>query len=160
MNELINMSDDELNTLKNEISVRRERFMTKEGCDDAKKVMLGMFDYLQASGYKLPDTDYNQMAGIYADQLKEHIIIFGYDAIKKAVREYVRSDDDKYHQMPTAGQIIAVVERENGDPRHEIAVREYEREVEQMVAKERKELMDGVTPERLKELEAKYERNR
>ena len=160
MNELANMSDDQIKSLKNEISARKAQLKTKEGFDDAKRVMLGMFDYLQASGYKLPDTDYDQMAGIYADQLRDYIATFGYDVIKRAVRQFVQEDDSKYHQMPTSGQIIAVIKRVNGNPLSEIAKRQLEAEIARMVDREHRELMSKVTENELKELEAKYERNR
>lgn len=160
MNELSTKSTNEIKSLRNEIRARRDALETADGFNNAKKVMLGMFDYLQASGYRLPDTDFNQMAGIYADQLREYIALYGYDAIKIAVREFVRNDASTYHQMPTAGQIIEVVKRENGNPEHEYAVRKHDEAVSAMVAREHDELMAGVTPEKLKELEAKYERNR
>lgn len=163
MNELSTLSARELKSLKSEITGRRDALMTKEGFDEAKKVMIAMFDYLSTSGYKLQDVDYDQMAGIYADQLREHIVVYGYDVIKKAVREFVRSDTSTYHQMPTAGQLIAVIESTAGNPIHAIKVQEHEELVRRMETATHAELLkkaEAMSDAEWKRLEEKYERNR
>lgn len=126
MNKLATIPDKELNTLKTQISARQKAMATKEGAKEAAGVMIAMFDYFQLSGYRLPDVDYKKMAAAYADQLKDCIITYGYDTIKQAAREYIKRNDSGYNQLPTAGQLIAVVKSIAGDPLIEIKRRELE----------------------------------
>ena len=130
---------------------------------DAKKVMIAMFDYLANSGYKLPDTDYDEMAGVYADQLREHIAVYGYDIIKKAVREFVRNDRREYHPIPTAGQIIGAIEEIAPNSLKEIRRKELEDFIERITIEVHKELEDKwnkLSPEEKKRLEERYGRYR
>lgn len=163
MNSLAELSTNELNRIKQDIAERKESILTKEGFDGAKKVMLAMFDYLANSGYKIPDTDYDEMAGVYADQLREHIVLYGYDVIKNAVREFVRSDRRDYHPIPTAGQLIETIESIADNPKHEIRRREHEQFIENMKRETQKELQDAwnsLSEDERKELEEKYGCNR
>lgn len=145
------------------IQSRRQALQTEQGFAEAKKVMIAMFDYLANSGYKMPDAEYEEMAGVYADQLREQIAIYGYEIIKKAVREFVRNDRREYHPIPTTGQIIGAIEEIAPNPLKEIRRKELEDFIERITIEVHKELEDKwnkLSPEEKKRLEERYGRNR
>lgn len=145
------------------IQSRRQALQTEQGFAEAKKVMIAMFDYLANSGYKMPDTDYDEMAGVYADQLREHIAVYGYDIIKKAVREFVRNDRREYHPIPTTGQIIGAIEEIAPNPLREIRRKELEDFIEKITVEAHKEFKnkwDNLSQEEKEKLEEKYGCNR
>ena len=149
--------------IQGEIQSRRQALQTKQGFADAKKVMRAMFDYLANSGYKMPDTEYDEMAGAYADQLREHIAIYGYNTIKKAVREFVRNDRREYHPIPTTGQIIGAIEEIAPSPLKEIRRKELDDFIEKITVEAHKEALDEwnkLSKDEREKLEVKYGRNR
>ena len=157
------MNELSIDTLKQEMQQRRMALKSKKGFDDAKKVMLAMFDYFANSGYKMPDADYDEMAGVYADQLREHLVVYGYDVLKNAAREFVRNDRRDYHPIPTAGQLIAVIEEMQDSPLATIRKKEFEQFVEKITEETHKELQgkwDELSSEEKKRLEERYGRYR
>lgn len=152
------VSDLELGEMEIAIKQRAKKISTKEGKTESQLWAIKMIDYIMISGYKLPSVDKELMAKAYADQLADAIIIYGYDAIARVVKEWVKKDDREFKQFPTSGTILAEVKETLGNPIAEIARRNHEAKVEQMVERERKELMKGVTEEHLEELKRRYEK--
>lgn len=140
MNEL-EVNNDKMELLRREIAGREHSLRTEEGQKEAAGVMLAMFDYFANSGYKMPDVEFKKMASIYADQLREHIIEYGYTTIKFAAREFVRRDTDPYHLMPTAGQLIEVIEDVGGNVKAALARYDLEKFIEADTKRVHDELM-------------------
>lgn len=130
-------------SLKAELAKRETAMETSEGKKEAAQFMLAVFDYLNCSGYKMPDVDFKKMAYTYAGQLKEYIVTYGYDIVKQAVKEFVCHDTSPYHTMPTAGQLIKEIEAIGGNPRAEIARIELEEFIRQDTERVHRELLKG-----------------
>lgn len=150
------VSDIELAKMEHDISERGHRFITPEGKKEASAYALRLLTYLADSGYKLPSVDKEEMAEVWAGQLEEAIIIYGYDDIARVVKVWVKEDDREYKQFPTTGTILTKIKELLGNPVAEIARRNHEAEVKQIVEHERNELMKGVTKEHLEELQRRY----
>lgn len=157
MTDLALVSDVDLAKMERDISERGHRLITQEGKKEATEYALKLLTYLAESGYTLPAIDKEEMAKVWAGQLEEAIIIYGYDDIARVVKVWVKEDDRDYKQFPTAGTILAKVKDLLGNPVAEIARRNHEAEVKRMVEYERAELMKDVTEEHLAELQRRYE---
>lgn len=150
------VSSTELARMESAITERAKELSTKEGMTEAQLWAVKLLEYLAVSGYKLPSVDKALMAKTWADQLSEAIIVYGYDDIARVVKLWVKEDCRDYKQFPTTGTILARVKELLGNPIVEIARRNHEAQVEQMVQHEHDELMNGVSEEHLKELERRY----
>lgn len=156
--ELSTLTDIELAKMEVAINERGRELATLEGKKNAQLWAVNLLEYLALSGYKLPAVDKTMMAKIWADQLTEAIIIYGKDDIARVVKEWVKKDDREFKQFPTSGTILAEVKELLGNPVAEIARRNHEAYVKQVVDHEREELMKDATPEHLQELERRYKR--
>ena len=150
------INDQDLAKMEVAMNERGREVITQEGKKKEYEFALRMIHYIMDCGYKLPSIDPNGMAAVWAGQLEEAIIIYGYDDIARVVKVWAKEDDREFKQFPTTGTIIAKVKELLGNPVAEIARRNHEAMVEQMVAQEREELMKGATEEHLKELEERY----
>ena len=150
------ISSQELAKMEVAMNERGREVITQEGKKKEYEFALRMIHYIMDCGYRIPSIDPEGMAAVWAGQLEECIIIYGYDDIARVVKVWAKEDDREFKQFPTTGTIIAKVKELLGNPVAEIARRNHEAQVEQMVARERKELMKGATEEHLKELEARY----
>lgn len=150
------VSSKELAKMEVAMNERGRRIITTDGKTEAREFALRMIEYISKCGYKLPSIDVEGMAKVWERQLEESIIIYGYEDIARVVEVWAKEDDREYKQFPTTGTIIAKVKELLGNPVAEIARRNHEAMVEQMVKQEREELMKGATEEHLKELEARY----
>lgn len=153
-NTLMTVSDIELAQIENQIKERAATLATKDGKAESEQWVLKMFDYLQNSGYKLPDCDKRKMAVVYSDQLKDAITVYGYDSIAYCVREWIKGDT--YRRFPNAGIILSKVHELCGNPLAEVARRNHEAEVRQMIECEKEKLLKNVTDEQMERLERKY----
>jgi hypothetical protein len=151
------ISDQDLAKMEVAMSERGHRIITKDGKAEAYEFALRMIHYIMDCGYRLPSIDPEGMAAVWAGQLEEAIIIYGYDDIARVVKVWAKEDDREYKQFPTTGTIIAKVKELLGNPVAEIARRNHEAMVEQMAERERKELLKGVTEEHLNELQRRYQ---
>lgn len=158
MTDLTLVSSTDLAKMEMAISERGKALATKEGKTQAQLWAVNMIEYLACSGYKLPSVDKELMAKTYAEQMADAIIIYGYDDIARVVKEWVKKDDREYKQFPTSGTLLAEVKKLLGNPLAEIARRNQEARVAQIVEHEKQELMKGVTEERLEELKRRYEK--
>lgn len=140
MNEL-EVDDKKMELLRQEITERENALKTADGQKEAAGFMLAMFDYFANSGYKMPDVEFKKMASVYVDQLKEHIVGYGYTTIKFAAREFVRRDTGSYHLMPTAGQLIEVIEDVGGNVKAALARYDLEKFIEADTKRVHDELM-------------------
>lgn len=156
MTSLASVSDIDLAKMERDISERGHRLITAEGKKEATEYALRLLTYIAESGYTLPPIDKEEMAKVWAGQLEEAIIIYGYDDIARVVKVWAKEDDRPYKQFPTTGTIIAKIKDLLGNPVAEIARRNHEAFVAQMVEHEHNELMKNVTPERMAELERRY----
>lgn len=150
------INDQDLAKMEVVMNERGREVITQEGKKKEYEFALRMIHYIMDCGYKLPSIDPNGMAAVWAGQLEEAIIIYGYDDIARVVKVWAKEDDREYKQFPTTGTIIAKVKELLGNPVAEIARRNHEAMVEQMVAAEKQELMKGVSEEHLKELQRRY----
>ena len=156
--ELSLMSSSELAKLEVAMNERGRKMVTREGKTEAQEFALRMLRYIVECGYKLPSIDVDSMAKTWAGQLEECIIVYGYEDIARVVKLWATEDDREFKQFPTTGTIIAKVKELLGNPVAEIARRNHEAQVAQMVQHEHDELMKGVSDERLKELERRYKK--
>lgn len=154
MQELAALSDLELAKLENSIKERANSLATLKGKKESEQWVIRLFDYLQNSGYRLPDADKKRMAAAYADQLKDAIIVYGYEQVSYCVREWVKSDT--YKTFPNAGMILEKVHELCGNPIAEVARRKHEALVKQMEERNRKELLSKYSDEELEQLRKKY----
>ena len=150
------VSNEELAKMEVAMNERGRRIITKKGKAETYEFALRMIKYIRDCGYSLPAIDKEEMAQVWAGQLEEAIIIYGYDDIARVVKVWAKEDDRPYKQFPTTGTIIAKIKDLLGNPVAEIAKRNHEAFVAQMVEHEHNELMKNVTPERMAELERKY----
>lgn len=150
------ISGQDLAKMEVAMNERGREVITQEGKKKEYEFALRMIHYIMDCGYRLPSIDPEGMAAVWAGQLEEAIIIYGYDDIARVVKVWAKEDDREFKQFPTTGTIIAKVKELLGNPVAEIARRNHEAMVEQMVAQEHEELMKGVTEEHLKELEERY----
>ena len=148
------VSDLQLGIMENNIKQRAQMLETEAGKAECAQWVLNMFEYLRLSGYKLPNDKVKAMAKVYASQLKDAIVIYGYDDVSRCVKEWIK--EDTYMRFPNSGQILQKVHELCGNPLAEIARRNEAARVEMMVQKEREELMKDVTEEQLKEMERRY----
>lgn len=151
------VSNEELAKMEVAMNERGRRIITKKGKAETYEFALRMIKYIRDCGYSLPAIDKEEMAQVWAGQLEEAIIIYGYDDIARVVKVWAKEDDRPYKQFPTTGTIIAKIKDLLGNPVAEIARRNHEAMVEQMVAAEKQELMKGVSEEHLKELQRRYQ---
>lgn len=156
MTSLASVSDVELAKMEVAMNERGRRIITKAGKKEAEEFALKMIRYISGCGYKLPSINVEDMARVWANQLDEAIIIYGYDDISRVVKVWAKEDDREFKQFPTTGTIIAKIKDLLGNPVAEIARRNHEALVAQMAEAEHAELMKNVTPERMAELERKY----
>ena len=155
-NEMATTSDVELAKMETEIKQRASSIETNNGKKESQQWVLVMFDYLKNSGYKVQDNDMKRMAEAYAGQLKDAIVVYGYNAISVCVREWIK--EDKYGRFPNAGQILEKVHELCGNPIAEIAKRNHEAKVKMIVQKEQDELRSKYSKEQIEELERRYTR--
>lgn len=156
MRELVTITNEELVVKVNE-KKKRERFMeTAGGRARAKQLMLELFEYLRICGYKLPEAEPNKMAEVWADQMRDYIVLYGSDVIAKAVKTFVLNDHREYRQVPNATQIIEVARRIGYNPESELAKRMYEETVKQADREYAEEVEKKMTDEKRKELSEKY----
>lgn len=152
------ISSQDLAKMEVAMNERGREVLTQEGKNKEYEFALRMIHYIMDCGYKLPSIDPEGMAAVWAGQLEEAIIIYGYDDIARVVKVWAKEDDREFKQFPTTGTIIAKVKELLGNPVAEIARRNHEAFVKQMVKEEHEELMKGATEEHLKELEKRYKR--
>lgn len=152
------VSSKELAQMEVAMNERGRRMATEEGKRDAQLWAINLLEYLALSGYKLPSVDKELMAKTWADQLSEAIIIYGEDDIARVVKAWVKEDSRDYKQFPTTGTLLAKVKELLGNPVAEIARRNYEAQVEQIVEHEREELVKGVSKEHIEELKRRYQK--
>lgn len=151
------ISGQELAKMEVAMNERGREVLTQEGKNKEYEFALRMIHYIMDCGYRLPSIDPEGMAAVWAGQLEECIIIYGYDDIARVVKVWAKEDDREYKQFPTTGTIIAKVKDLLGNPVAEIARRNHEAMIEQMAKQEREELMKGVTEEHLNELQRRYQ---
>ena len=151
------VSNEELAKMEVAMNERGRRIITKKGKAETYEFALRMIKYIRDCGYSLPAVDKEEMAKVWAGQLEEAIIIYGYDDIARVVKVWAKEDDRPYKQFPTTGTIIAKIKELLGNPVAEIARRNHEAMVEQIVAAEKQELMKDVSEEHLKELQRRYQ---
>lgn len=151
------ISSQELAKMEVAMNERGREVITQEGKKKEYEFALRMIHYIMDCGYRLPSIDPEGMAAVWAGQLEECIIIYGYDDIARVVKVWAKEDDREFKQFPTTGTIIAKVKELLGNPVAEIARRNHEAMVEQMVAAEKQELMKDVSEEHLKELQRRYQ---
>lgn len=151
------ISSQDLAKMEVAMNERGREAITQEGKKKEYEFALRMIHYIMDCGYKLPSIDPEGMAAVWAGQLEEAIIIYGYDDIARVVKVWAKEDDREFKQFPTTGTIIAKVKELLGNPVAEIARRNHEAMVEQMVAAEKQELMKDVSEEHLKELQRRYQ---
>lgn len=151
------ISSQDLAKMEVAMNERGREVITQEGKKKEYEFALRMIHYIMDCGYRLPSIDPEGMAAVWAGQLEECIIIYGYDDIARVVKVWAKEDDREYKQFPTTGTIIAKVKELLGNPVAEIARRNHEAMIEQMVAAEKQELMKDVSEEHLKELQRRYQ---
>ena len=153
---LASVSDVDLAKMEVAMNERGRRIITKTGKKEAEEFALRMIRYIADCGYKLPAMNVEEMARVWAGQLGEAIIIYGYDDIARVVKVWAKEDSREFKQFPTTGTIIAKIKDLLGNPVAEIARRNHETFIAQMKAREHEELMKNITPEKMAELERKY----
>jgi len=151
------ISSQELAKMEVAMNERGREVITQEGKKKEYEFALRMIHYIMDCGYRIPSIDPEGMAAVWAGQLEECIIIYGYDDIARVVKVWAKEDDREFKQFPTTGTIIAKVKELLGNPVAEIARRNHEAMVEQMVTAEKQELMKDVSEEHLKELQRRYQ---
>lgn len=156
MKELVTMSNDELAVSVNQVKRREHYMQTDDGKARAKMLMLEQFEYLRMSGYKLPNADPEKMSEVWAEQMRDYIVLYGSDVIAKAVKTFVMEDHREYRQAPNAAQIIEVAKRIGYNPIAESAKRQYEAEIEKADMEYRIEVEKRLTREKREELAEKY----
>lgn len=147
MNELATMTFDELAVKVQEKERRRKYMMTEAGHKSAQKMMLEIFEYLRASGYKVPDAEPKRMAAVWAEQMSKYIVAYGRDVILQATKNFVANDSREYRQAPNAIQIIEEAKKIGYNPDAEYARRKHEEEVERMVQEQHERTKRELTPE-------------
>lgn len=157
ISDLTLISGQDLAKMEVAMNERGREALTQEGKNKEYEFALRMIHYIMDCGYKLPSIDPEGMAAVWAGQLEEAIIIYGYDDIARVVKVWAKEDDREFKQFPTTGTIIAKIKELLGNPVAEIARRNHEAMVEQMVAAEKQELMKDVSEEHLKELQRRYQ---
>lgn len=145
--ELALMTAQDLEIKVQEKNSRQRYMQTPQGMVRAKQLMLELFEYLKMSGYRLPEADAIKMSEVWADQLKDYIVLYGSDVIRKAVRDFVMNDQREYRQVPNATQIIAEAKKIGYNHDVEYARRKHEEEVERMVQEQHERTRRELTPE-------------
>lgn len=138
------------------VDTRRRVIQTREGRMKAEQYMIGQFEYFRMCGYRIPDTDYRMMARVWVDQLTDYIVTYGFEVITDAVKEYVRSDESVYRQMPGPAQIMAVCKRIGKNPVAEAERRKLEKIAEDMRRDAEERAREVMSDERRKELMIRY----
>ena len=106
------ISGQDLAKMEVAMNERGREVITQEGKKKEYEFALRMIHYIMDCGYRLPSIDPEGMAAVWAGQLEECIIIYGYDDIARVVKVWAKEDDREFKQFPTTGTIIAKVKEE------------------------------------------------
>ena len=126
---LSTLTDDKLHELVKACDERRERLATNDGQAQTLMEMLRLFEYLEASGYHMPLKENRQLvARVWAEQLAECIITYGFPVIRDAVKRFIETDTREFRQAPNAADIKAIAKNMGFNPKRELAIRRLEAE--------------------------------
>lgn len=160
----LTLSDGKLRELAAECDKRRERLATRDGQEGAAQEMLRLFEYLEASGYKMPLRENRlTVARVWSEQLAECIVTYGFKVIRQAVKEFVENDEREFRQAPNAIDIKAICRSQGFNPKRALALRKLEEDEKRRKDEANRianEWIKRQSPERLEEIKRCIERTR
>lgn len=118
MNELVTMSDTDLDKAIEEIKERELALQTNSGQAFVVSKMRELIMYLEKLGYKI-DADELALARLWANGLSEDYARLGDNGMKMAVQYWAEHDTNEYRTFPQIPWIKEVCEEIGGDPRIE-----------------------------------------
>lgn len=134
MNDLVALSDAELDSVIEKLKERELGLQTNAGKKYAVSQMRECIGYLESVGYTLGEmADENMIAALWAKGLEEEIVSIGYNGVKKAVQNWAANDNSDYRSFPKIPWIKDACREIGGDPRAEKGRRvqaEAERQME------------------------------
>lgn len=158
MNELVTLSDTELDKAIQDLKERELALKTDSGKRYITSKMRECIGWLESVGYKF-EGDENSLARLWARSLEEEFVIVGESGIKKAVMEWASQDTSEYRSFPKVPWILESCKEIGGDPRVEKGRRiqaEAERQIELDHQREIEEIKKD--PERWAEIQRKAEK--
>ena len=118
MNELVSISDAELDARIEEVKERELSLQT----DSGRQYMIGrmreLIGYLETLGYKFSGEEM-ALARLWANSLGEEFVILGMDGMTKAVSNWAANDTNEYRTFPQIPWIKEACKELGGDPRAE-----------------------------------------
>ena len=139
MNELVTMSNAELEQALNDLKERELALQTESGRNYIIGKMRECIGLLETWGYKF-DGNELALARLWADGLKEEFVRLGADGIRKAVTKWAEADTSEYRSFPKIPWIIESCKQISGDPRVEKGRRMQEQAERQMEAEHKAEM--------------------
>lgn len=139
MNDLMSISDAELDTAIEQLKERDLAFKTDSGKRYAVGKMRELITLLETWGYKFNGNE-DSLAVLWAKSLKEQIVVNGYDGVRKAVENWVAQDANDYNIFPKIPWIIDECKKLGGDPRVEKGRRVQKEAERQMELDHQKEI--------------------
>ena len=139
MNELVTMSNTELEQALNDLKERELALQTESGRKYMISKMRECIGLLETWGYKF-DGNELALARLWADGLKEEFVRLGADGIQKAVTKWAEADTSEYRSFPKIPWIIESCKQISGDPRVEKGRRMQEQAERQMEAEHKAEM--------------------
>lgn len=139
MNNLMLLTDDQLNKAVADMNKRAAALDTPRGQEIAAGRMLEILHLIDAAGYEAK-TDIANMAMSWVMLLRDQIEAYGFDTIRKAVCDFIRNDTREYKQFPSVGQIREQCSAIGANPKAELSRRREEELVRRMRAERQAEL--------------------
>ena len=133
MNDLVSISDAELDTRIEEVKERELSLQTESGEQYMIGRMRELIGYLETLGYKFNGEEM-ALARLWANSMKDEFIILGIDGMTKAVSNWAANDTSEYRTFPQIPWIKEACKELGGDPRVEKGRRvqaEAERKMEE-----------------------------
>lgn len=138
MNDLVTMTDTELDNAINAIKERELAMQTEAGKNYVVGKMRECIGLLETWGYKFDGNEVG-LAKLWADGLSEEFVRLGADGIRKAVIKWAETDDSEYRSFPKIAWIVEACKSIGGDPRAEKGRRVQAEAERQMEIDHRKE---------------------
>lgn len=166
MNELVTMSDTELDRAIEQVKERELALKTDSGQRFVVSKMRELIMYLEKIGYKI-DADEMTLARLWANSLGSEFARLGEEGMQRAVVLWAQEDDSEYRSFPKIAWIKEACAKVGGDPRVEKG-RRVQAEAERKMEEDHKREMEEFKrkhpdlwerAEKLKKEGARYDSN-
>lgn len=158
MNELVALSDAELDKAIDDLKERELALKTESGQKYIVSRMRELIMTLEQWGYKTT-ADELALAKLWANGLQEEFVRLGADGLKQAVTEWAQNDSSEYRNFPKIPWIKEACSNIGGDPRVEKGRRVQALEEARIEEEHRREIEEFKknNPEKWAELTARVQ---